>query len=103
MLQYTKYRNSSHPQVSASYHTNKTTSNSQTRQSPNMQLHRWSHKDDNHYKNCFAFAVQLAYPVTREISGQQKSLTQQPYELLSQLHHQYMLLTFLIFQAAGVI
>ena len=103
MLQYTKYRNSSHPQVSARYHTNKTTSNSQTRQSPNMQLHRWSHKDDNHYKNCFAFAVQLAYPVTGEISGQQKSLTQQPYELLSQLHHQYMLLTFLMFQAAGVI
>ena len=30
----------------------------------------------------FSFAMQLAYPVIIEISSQQGSLTQQPYELL---------------------
>ena len=36
----------------------------------------------------FTFATQLAYPVIIEISGWQGSLTQQPYELLRQLHYQ---------------
>ena len=30
----------------------------------------------------FTFAVELAYPVIIEISARQRSLTQQPYELL---------------------
>ena len=81
MLQYTKLGNS--PQVSAHYHTNKTISNSQTWHSSNTQLQRWSHKEDaTIIKIGFTFVMQLAYPVSIEISGQQESLTQQPYELL---------------------
>ena len=33
-------------------------------------------------KISFTFAMQLAYPVIIEISGWQRSLTRQPYELL---------------------
>ena len=36
----------------------------------------------------FTFATQLAYPVIIEMSGWQGSLTQQPYQLLRQLHYQ---------------
>ena len=35
----------------------------------------------------FTFDTQLAYPLIIATSGQQGSLTQQPYELLWQLHH----------------
>ena len=61
-LQYTKHGNSSHPQVSKHYHTNKTISNSQTWHSPNTWLQRSSHKDDNHYANWLHFyhAVSLS-------------------------------------------
>ena len=52
-------------------------------------------------KISFTFAMQLVYPVIIEISGWQRSLTHQPYELLRQLHHQYML-TILMLQVADV-
>ena len=55
MLQYTKHRNSSHPQVSAHYNTNKTISYLQTWHSLNTWLQRWWHKDDNHQKNWLHF------------------------------------------------
>ena len=45
-------------------------------------------KMTNIIKIGFTFATQLAYPVIIEISGWQGSLTQQPYELLRQLHYQ---------------
>ena len=63
VLKYTKHENSSHNQVSAHYHTNKTISNLQTWHSLMRKLQRWSHKDDKH-KICSIFAVQLAYSVS---------------------------------------
>ena len=59
-------------------------------------------KMTNFIKIGIIFALQLAYPVIIESSGHQRSLTQHPYELLWQFHHQYMV-TFLMFQAADVI
>ena len=50
----------------------------------------------------FTFVVQSAYPGINEISGRKESLTQQPYELLWQLHRQLMF-TFLMFQVVDVI
>ena len=50
----------------------------------------------------FSFAVKLVNLAIIEISGWQRSLTQQLYELLWQLHHQYML-TILMFRTADVI
>ena len=85
-LQFTKYGNSSHPRVSAHYHTNKTISNSQTWNSPNNC--KGGNIKVKIIKLHFVFAAQLAYSVILEISGWQGSLTQQPYELLWQLHRQ---------------
>ena len=80
---HNKLGNSSHPQVSTHYHRNKTICNSQTWHSPNMQLQRWSHKDDETImKIHLTFATQLVYPIGTEITGQQESLTQHQYELL---------------------
>ena len=60
MLQYTKHGNSSHSQISAHYHTNKTVSNSQTRNFPKWRLQRWSHKDDKHYKDWLHFCPAIS-------------------------------------------
>ena len=77
---YNKLGNSSHPQVSTHYHRNKITCNSQTWHSPNMQLQRWLHKEDETImKIDLTFATQLVHPVGTEISGQQESLTQHQY------------------------
>lgn len=102
MLQHSKHRNSSRPQVSAHYPPSK---QYQTRKHDFLQTHDCK---DGHIKMIkvikigFSFVTQITYLVIIEISCLEGSLMQQQYELLWQLYHQ-LIFTCLMIQAVDVI